>query len=167
MNDSSISQLEYQALSDYITLQCQGRYPAVIAQEPWLIGDDFSHSARYRRMRKFDSVKPLAIEDLLAKQRDGGQVFREHFALEGPYVLLGRSELEPFLRPWDCDRFWQQFPDSIGLFMLTRVGFCEEQSQAMFHSRLLCGRRPDAGGPVMMKRTGERFEVMQRHVFVA
>ncbi|MEP6502236.1 MAG: hypothetical protein ABJD97_02825 [Betaproteobacteria bacterium] len=101
----------------------------------------------YRKFRAFDKLATLSEEtvaDLLAKEREA-QVFEQTLELPRASVFLSEGDQRAIFRDrggWES--FYKTYPESGGIFYLSRVGFSSDGTQALVHvGRQWMGR---AGG---------------------
>ena len=101
----------------------------------------------YRKCGAFDKLASLSEEtvaDLLAKEREP-LTFEQSFSLPRASVFLGEAEQRAIFRDgggWEG--FYKIYPDSGGIFYVSRAGFNSNTTQALVHvGRQWMGR---AGG---------------------
>jgi hypothetical protein len=120
--------------------------PVVIAKEP-SIETHLQSVEAYRKFRAFDKLTALSEEtvvDLLSKEREP-LVFEQPFSLPRPSVFLNEADRKAIFRDrggWEV--FYATYPESGGIFFVSRAGFNSDGTQALVHvGRQWMGR---AGG---------------------
>jgi hypothetical protein len=163
-----IEHLEYQTLSAALAqrLSTRSKSPrvVVIAQQPskdihMLTVEVF---ARFGVFEDFQGLDVRAVEDLIEKESSNTANFEARFELPLPYELLSDVEAKKILRPpggWG--RFYEKYPESAGVFYLSRVGFDAECSQALFHVGNQWEGRAGIGHLVFSQRVNGRLVVVR------
>lgn len=161
-----ISPLEYRILSEVL----QRRLPPktsgsiVIATEP-MVERSLPSLEKYKLFKVFEhfaNLEHATVATLLEKERET-EKFVANFSLPRPCYLLSQPEAQSVFRGRaDWDAFYEKFPDSGGMFFLSRVGLNESRSQALVHiGRQWLGR---AGGGTLVflqQNAGEFVEAGQ------
>ena len=101
----------------------------------------------YRKFRAFDKLQGLSeqtVVDLLAKEREP-LAFEQSLSLPRACVFLSEGDQRSIFRDRDgWKSFYKTFPESGGIFYLSRVGFSIDGTRALVHvGRQWMGR---AGG---------------------
>ena len=148
-----LSPAEIQVLSHVVTsrLPPKATGKVVISKEPSIESHLPSVDA-YRKFRAFEKLQSLTEEtvlDLLAKEKEP-EMFEQSFALPRESVFLDKAVKKAIFRDgrgWES--FYEAYPDSGGVFSLSRVGFSPDGRQALVHvGRQWMGRA--GGGEVVL-----------------
>jgi hypothetical protein len=143
-----LSSAEIQVLSHVVAsrLPSKATGTVVVSNEP-SIESHLPSVEAYRNFRAFEKLPSLTeetVQDLLAKEKER-EKFEQSFSLPRESVFLDEAALKAIFRDgrgWES--FYEAYPDSGGVFYLSRVGFSSDGFQALVHvGRQWMGR---AGG---------------------
>jgi len=89
--------------------------------------------------------------------------FHRSFNLPFPYQIVTWSEMSSiFGTPGDTwGRYYEKYPNSAGLFRLSRVGFNSDGNQAAFYISNHCGGLCGSGYFVIMEKVNSNWKVVQ------
>lgn len=152
---------EYQALSDLL----RSRLPPtatgtiVLAEEP-LIEEclpDLAAFERFGLFKKFPLLQPEVVLDLVEKS-SASTLFEDKFSLPRTLALLdSRTMKSIFQGRANWDSFYEHYPDSGGMFFLSRVGFDKGHNQALVHIGRQWLGRAGGGYLALLERTETSF----------
>jgi hypothetical protein len=156
-----IPSVEYQILSEVL----QRRLPPkatgtiVLAEEPWVEGSlpSLEEYKQFKVFERFPSLEQATVINLLAKEQEP-EPFAQNFSLSRSHRLLSRSEAQLVFRGRaDWEAFYERFPNSGGMFYLSRVGLNESESQALVHTARQWLGRAGGGALVFLERGDGKF----------
>jgi hypothetical protein len=109
--------------------------PIVISSTPtrshWL--PDLAAYEKAKYFTKWPQLSVSAVSDLLEREQ-APEVFEEHFDLGCQFTLLSEFEIKDiFGGKANWERFYERYPNSHGIFYLSRAGVDERGSQAVIH----------------------------------
>jgi hypothetical protein len=89
--------------------------------------------------------------------------FHRSFTLPLPYQIVASSEMQSiFGSPGDVwGRYYEKYPNSMGLLRLSRVGFNADGNQAAFYISNSCGGLCGGGYFVIMEKVNSNWKIVQ------
>jgi hypothetical protein len=156
-----IEPVEYEVLSVALASRLPPKATGliVIREEPTVEFQlpDLAAYEKFGVFRKVPSLKQDAVSDLLLKEKDKSY-FELAFSLPRPARLLAEQEAKRVFRGRaDWSSFYDVFPESGGLFLLSRVGFNSSQEQAVVHIGRQWLGRAGSGEFVVLEKAHGRF----------
>jgi hypothetical protein len=156
-----IESLEYEVLSAVVTSRLPPKATGlvIIREEPSVEFQlpDLEAYKRFGVFQKVQSLQAEAIFDLLLKEKDVSR-FQPKFSLPRSVRLLSEQEAKAVFRGRaDWESFYEEFPESGGMFFASRVGFARSRNQAVVHVGRQWLGRAGSGEFVVLERTGAKF----------
>jgi hypothetical protein len=156
-----ISPIEYQVLSSVLAarLPPSATGTIVIAKEPSIERSlpDVAAYQRFGTFEKFPSLLPETVSALLATEKETTE-FEPQFSLPRASVLLDQGAAKAAFRGRaDWEAFYRAFPESGGMFFLSRAGFNPSANQALVHIGRQWLGRAGGGWLVFLEKTDEGF----------
>jgi hypothetical protein len=157
-----VERIEYEVLSAALAprLPPKATGLVVIREEPSVESHlpDVAAYERFGVFRKVPSLQKEAVSDLLLKERERSYFEASNFSLPRPVRLLSEKEAKQvFHGRGHWESFYEAFPESGGLFFLSRVGFDQSRQQAVVHVGRQWLGRAGGGEFVVLERANGRF----------
>lgn len=157
---TEVSTDEYEALSLALVSRLKGDTVGPIVIKKQVSRDPFLRSeaafVSFGVFSAFAELVPHTVSDLLSKEEEAIPAeFDPRFALPCSFHLLTDVEEEKLLPSgggWK--RFYESYPASGGLVMLSRVGFDVDRTQALLHLGWQWEGKAGAGFLVYLQREG-------------
>ena len=156
-----VEPIEYEVLSAVLVprLPPKATGLVVIREEPSVESNlpDLAAYEKFGVFRKVPSLKKDAVSDLLVKEKEPS-FFRATFSLPRTVRLLSEKDAKQVFRGRaDWASFYEAFPESGGLFFLSRVGFDPSERQAVVHVGRQWLGRAGGGEFVVLERAHGQF----------
>jgi hypothetical protein len=156
-----VEPIEYEVMSVVIASRLPPKATGliVVRQEPSVEShlSDLPAYDRFGVFQKIPSIEKEAVLDLLVKEKNASH-FRSSFSLPRSVYLLGEQEAKKVFRGRaDWTSFYEAFPESGGVFFLSRVGFTQSQGQAVVHVGRQWLGRAGGGEFVVLEKVDAKF----------
>jgi hypothetical protein len=172
-NQVDVSAEEYAVHSAAITemffgekvpLVAQARMKLLVIQDATAANTDREKAKQddpyFRKM--FLTLAAGVVKDYQARNNEPARL-KESFKLKVKYVLAEKQEIERIFKGggWWED-FYERYPGSEGLIILSRVGFDAGMNQALVYFHHWCGPKCGRGYYLLLEKSSDRWQVVQR-----
>jgi hypothetical protein len=104
----------------------------------------------------FKEIKPETLEDFEQKNKESFPIEKK-FPTKANYTLLNKKDWGETLN-WD--NFQKKIPNSVGLYIFSRVGFSKEGTQALVFVASYCGELCGKGNYYFLKKENGEWKIV-------
>ena len=116
----------------------------------------------FRRM--FPTLAEGVVKDYKARNNEPVRL-KDSFKLNAKHVLVDKQEIDKIFKGggW-WEEFYKRYPDSVGLIILSHVGFNSAMNEAMIYIQHSCGGLCGTGHYVLLQKSGDKWRVVKQNM---